>query len=379
MAKKPTRKHGEGSVYQRKDGRYVAEIKLETGKKKLVYRKTEKEANAALRKLLHEQEQGILATGPQQTVKAYLTQWLEKVIRNSRKVATYSMYQIVVEKHIIPSLGHIRLQRLTPSHVQSFYTAKLDEGLSLSRVHSIHLVLHKALENAVKWRLVGQNVSKLVDVPKPKRHEIQPLDMEQARRLLLAAHEHKLEALITVAITTGMRRGELMGLHWQDIDLEQGTIQIQRTVNRVGKFGMVVSEPKTSRSRRKIELPMFVVEVLKYHRERQQAIKKLAGNSWQDMDIVFSNTLGGYSDPSNLTRWFKALLKNAGLPDIRFHDLRHSAATLLLAMSVNPKIVQELLGHSSITMTMDIYSHVLPPIQSEAMGKMDSLFKPPQQ
>src|SRR5438876_8385511 len=249
------RKHDEGSVFQRKDGRWVAQVRLENGKMKQRYFKPnqEKEARVALRKMLYEKEQGALATGPQQTLKAYLEQWLEQVYRPSgQSVGTYNMYRIVIQKHIIPSLGHIRLQRLTPQQVQAFYANKLNEGLSQKRVKSIHAVLHKALGNAVKWNLVGRNVCDLVNPPIPKRHEIQPLTWEQAQRLLKAAHDHKLEALLTVAITTGMRRGELLGLHWKDIDFKTRSLYVRRSVNRIGKFGIVESEPKTQRSRRKI-------------------------------------------------------------------------------------------------------------------------------
>ena len=371
------RKYGEGSVFLRKDGRYVAQVKLENRKNKQTYHKTEKDAQVALRKMLGELEQGTLATGKQQTLKAYLEDWLKDVVKPSaHSIGTYNMYRIVVEKHVIPSLGHVRLQQLKPQQVQGFYARLLKEGLGQKRVRSIHSVLRKALENAVKWNLVSRNVCNLVNPPIPRRHEIQPLTYEQAQKLITTAYQHKLQALITVAITTGMRRGELLGLHWQDIDLEKGSLQIRRSVNRIGKHGIVVSEPKTKGSRRKIMLPAFVVEVLKEHRVKQQEMKANALDAWRDMDIVFCSLVGTYIEPSNLHEWFKKLLKDAELPDIRFHDLRHSAATILLGMGVHPKVVQELLGHSNISMTMDTYSHVLPSMQSEAMDKMDNLFKP---
>ncbi|MBV9691594.1 MAG: site-specific integrase [Ktedonobacteraceae bacterium] len=368
-------KYSKGSVYQRKDGRWVAQFYLETGKKKYFYCKTEKDAYAALRKALHEQERGTLATGPQQTLKVYLEQWLEQVHRPTVRLSTYNLYRIVLDKHLTPCLGHIQLQRLTPQHVQAFYVSKLREGLSAKRVRAFHALLHMALDNAVKWNLIARNVCDVVTPPVPRQHEIQPLDQEQAKRFLQAVHNHKLEALLTMALVTGMRRGELLGLHWQDIDLETGSVQIRRSVNRVGGFGLQESEPKTAKGRRKIILPSFVREVLQRHRTRQQEARVKAGAQWQGKEIVFSNMYGGYIDPSNLQKDFKRILKEAELPNMRFHDLRHSAATLLLGMGVNPKIVQELLGHSTISMTMDIYSHVLPSMQQEAMGKLDDLFR----
>jgi integrase len=179
---------------------------------------------------------------------------------------------------------------------------------------------------------------------------------------------------LTLALVTGMRKGELLGLHWHDIDFNTGSLQVKRTVSRVGKFGLVVSEPKSARSRRKIVLPTFVLEILKQHRAYQKILRLQAIPLWKEGDIVFSNIYGGYVEPANLHEHFKSILKKAGLPDIRFHDLRHSAATILLEMGVHPKVVQELLGHSNISTTIDIYSHVLPSMQQEAANKLDELF-----
>lgn len=176
--------------------------------------------------------------------------------------------------------------------------------------------------------------------PTPKRHEIQPLTPEQARKLLQAAREHKLEALLTVAITTGMRGSELLGQHWQDIDFKARSLHVRRTVNRIGTFGLVESESKTQRSRRMITLPVFVIDMLKQHQEHQKELREKAGGHWREMGIVFCNLYGGYFEPSNLHNAYKKLLKSAGLPDIRFHGVRHSAATILLGMGVHPKIVQ---------------------------------------
>jgi integrase len=370
------REYGEGSVFQRKDGRWIASIRLENGKKKLIYCKSEKDAYATLRKALHDKERGALLTGPQQTLKMYLEQWLEQAYKLSTiRTSTYTMYRIVIYKHIIPLLGHIQLQRLTPQQLQSFYAKKLDEGLSAKRVRGFHAVLHRALENAVKWNLVARNVCDLVTPPVPQRHEIQTLTSDQVQQLLQAAQEHKLEALLTVAVATGMRRGELLGLHWQDIDFKTRSIYVRRTVSRIGKFGILESEPKTQQSRRKITLPAFVMDTLKQQQERQQEMRAKAGTQWRETGIVFCNIYGGYLETFNLHDAFKRLLEKAELPNIRFHDLRHSAATILLGMRVHPKIVQELLGHSNISMTMDIYSHVLPSMQLEAMNKLDDLFK----
>lgn len=372
------RKHDEGSVFQRKDGRWVAQVRLESGKMKQRYFKPnqEKEARAALRKMLNEKEQGTLPTGPNQTLKAYLEQWLEQVHKPRVRKSSYQLYQLMLNKHIIPALGHIQLQRLTAQHVQAFYNHELESGLATKTVRGYHALLHLALKNAVKWNLVARNVCDLVSPPIPQRHEMHPLTPEQAQQLIQAAHEQGLRALLTVAIATGMRKGELFGLHWQDVDFGAGCLYVRRSVRRVPEYGVVESEPKTQRGRRRITLPVFVIDALKQHQEYQRTLHETA-SQWEEKDIVFTNGRGGYLDVSGFHRAFKELLESAELPNIRFHDLRHSAATILLQMGVHPKVVQELLGHSSISVTMDTYSHMLPTMQQEMMNRLNDLFDKP--
>ncbi len=370
------RGQGEGSIYLRKDGRWCASITLENRKRKTFYGKTRKEVQEKLRVALNEQKQGILSTGPQQTVKQFLEQWLEEVHKPSIRIGTYKGYRGYLDKHILPALGHIPLQKLTPQNVQAFYTRKQQEGLSAKSVNNIHGMLHKALDHAVRWGLVPRNVCDAVSLPKKARHEIQPLTEKQARQLLVAARGHSLEGLLTLAVTTGMRSGELLALKWQDINFDSGSLHIRRSMGYISGKGYLEFEPKTARGRRKIVLPPFVCEVLKQHRTRQLEERLKAGTRWQDHDLVFCNIYGGYFDPAHLRQRFDKLLKEAGLPDVRFHDLRHSAATILLSMGVPAKVVQEILGHSQISMTMDIYSHVLPDMQQEAMAKMNDLFGP---
>ncbi|MFL5707084.1 MAG: tyrosine-type recombinase/integrase [Ktedonobacteraceae bacterium] len=372
MAKQ--RGHGEGSIYQRSDGRWAASITLEGRKRKTFYGKTRKEVQEKLQMALHEQKQGMLATGPQQTLKHYLEHWLEEVHKPTIRVSTYVNYRRFLDNHILPELGHLHLSKLTPQKVQAFYAQKLKEGLAPGSVRDIHMVLHKALENAVRWRLVGRNVCDDVSPPRQVKHEIQSLTEEQAHKLLQVAQGHKLEGLITVALATGMRRGELLGLRWQDINFEDRSLQIRRTMARLGKEGVVASQPKTQKSKRKIVLPQFVVEVLKQHHIRQLETRIRVGTVWEENDLVFCNGFGRFLDQGQLHVMFQNFLKEAGLPPMRFHDLRHSAATFLLGMGVHPKVVQEILGHSNISMTMDTYSHVLPSLQGDAMDKMNDLF-----
>ncbi len=212
---------GEGSVYQRADGRWVAQVPLEDGGRKLLYRKTEKEALSALRKALNEQEQGTLATGPQQTLKTYLTHWLEEVHKPTIRLSSYIKYRKLINTYILPALGHVRLQKLSPQQVLALYRQKEKEGLSPKTINSIHGVLHKALDNAVRWNLVSRNVCDLVSPPRVEKSEAQSLTMEQAHKLLEAVRGHRLEVLLMLALITGLRRGELLGLKYSDIDFEK--------------------------------------------------------------------------------------------------------------------------------------------------------------
>lgn len=372
MAKQ--RGHGEGSIYERNDGRWAASITLEGRKRKTFYGKTRKEVQEKLQMALHEQKQGTLATGLQQTLKQYLEHWLEEVHKPTIRVSTYLNYRNFLDNHILPALGHFHINKLTPQRVQAFYSQKLKEGLAPGSVRDIHIVLHKALENAVRWRLVGRNVCDDVSPPGQVKHEIQSLTKDQAQQFLLAAKGHKLEGLLTLALATGMRRGELLGLRWQDVNIEDHSLQVRRTMARLGKEGVVESQPKTQKSKRKIVLPQFVVEVLKQHHIHQLETRIRVGTAWEENGLVFPNGFGRFLDQGQLHVMFKNFLKDASLPPMRFHDLRHSAATFLLSMGVHPKVVQEILGHSNISMTMDTYSHVLPSMQIDAMDKMNDLF-----
>jgi len=373
------RGHGEGSIYHRSDGRWAASISLEGGKRKTFYGKTRREVQEHLNSALYDQQKGTLATGPQQKVGQFLIHWLEDVHKQSVRSRTYERYEEIMRLHLVPGIGHHQLQKLSPQHLQSFYTKKLEEGLSTTTVISFHNVLHKALETAVRWKLISYNTCDLVSPPRRKHFEIQPLSIEQVQQLLLAARGHRLEALFILALASGLRRGELIGLKWQDINFQTGMLQVRRILTRVptkmqdphgAKY--VEAEPKTEKGRRSILLPSFVVEALKQHRVKQLESKLKGGSTWQDHDYVFCTSIGTHLNPTrDVLDQLKALLRKAGLPDIRFHDLRHSSATMLLSMGVHPKIVQEILGHSQISMTLDVYSHVLPTMQQEAMSKLN--------
>ncbi len=370
------RGHGEGSIYQRKDGRWVASITLENRKRKELYGKTRKEVQEKLKVALRELQQGTLMTGPQQTVGEYLYEWL-KMHKQVVRPRTYERYEAIVRLHLVPSLGRLPLQKLTGQHLQRLYTEKLESGLSSTTVSAIHNMLHTALDNALKLGILTRNICETVSPPRRAHKEMKLLTPEQVRHLLEVAKGHPQEALFILALATGMRRGELLGLKWQDINLDRGVLQVRRALTRMPTgLGYQETEPKTRKSRRSIVLTAFAIEALKKHQAKQLEMKLAAGDAWEEHDYVFCSPVGKHLSPGHdVLVQLKKLLKKADLPDIRFHDLRHSTATLLLSKGVHPKIVQEILGHSEIGMTLDTYSHVLPTMQREAMDGLNDFFE----
>jgi integrase len=265
------------------------------------------------------------------------------------------------------------LSRLTPQQVQQLYAQKLSAGLSPTTVAHLHAVLHRALGAALRLGLVQRNVTELVDAPHVSPPEMQVLTPEQARIFLQAASTDRLEALYVLAITSGMRLGELLAVKWRDVDLDRGSLQVRATLQHTDE-GYNFFQPKTKRSRRHVTLTRGAVEALRRHRARQAEERLLAGAGWKDLGLIFTNTAGGPLHKSNLHfRSFKPLLQAAGLPPIRFHDLRHTAATLLFLQGVHPKVVSEMLGHASVSITLDLYSHVLPNMQRDASDALDRL------
>jgi len=369
--KQAKRGQGEGSITQRKDGAWQAAVSV--GEGKFCYGKTRREVGEKLKVGLREQQQGMLATGPSQTVEHFTRQWPEDVAKPTLRPNGYKRYEQDVRLHLVPTLGKLALGKLTAQHLTALYR-ELSKKLAAKPLGHVHRCLHVALEAAVRWDLIARNPCDLVSPPKVQRKEIQPLDVEQAKALLAAIKGEPLESLYVLALMTGARHGELLGLKWSDVDLAAGTLQIRRSLVRVTGQGFVEQEPKTQKGRRQVTLAPGAVEALKRQRATQLEARLRAASEWEDHELVFCNVFGRPLEPANIrARSFKPILHRAGLPDIRFHDLRHSAATLLLALGVHPRIVQEQLGHSTISITLDTYSHVLPTLQSEAMRRLDGL------
>lgn len=372
---KPKRGQGEGAVYwDEARQRYRAAITLDGGKRKYFSGRTERDVKRLLNAALVAKEKGLLQTGPRQTVEKYMTAWLVG-IKSNLKIRAWERYRIDVEKRIIPQLGKRALDSLTPSDLRTFYAKLLtDDGLAPRSVRNVHRVLHKALQDAVNDDVLCRNVADRVEPPRADDPDRRWLVPDEARQFLIAAKGEPLEALYILAITTGMRQAEILGLRWDVVDLEHGVLAVLRTVYSTQTQGIVWGDTKNTRSRRSIALPPLVVDALRRHKERQALVRAAAGKRWQEQNLVFTTSVGGPICRHNfLQRHFHPFLERAKLPRIRFHDLRHSAASLLGSLSTSPKVVQELLGHSSIQVTMDLYSHVLPASHGEAVTRLADL------
>lgn len=342
--------------------------------------RTKREAQQELAKLVADLARGTYVEPTRLTVAEYLERWLADYAKPNVAPKTFERYEGIVRNHLIPALGSVPLARLQPLHIQEYYSRALQSGrldrrpgnLSPTTVLHHHRVLKEALGQAVKWQVIPRNPADAVEPPRPAAKELRVLTAEQVDRLLEVAKGTPLSMAILLAVATGMRRGEILALRWQDVDLEAGTISVRRALEQT-KAGLRFKEPKTAGSRRVVVLPAFAVEALRRHRVVQAEQRLRAGPAWEDHDLVVT-TATGRPLVNNLRRDFRALLASAGLPPVRFHDLRHSHATWLLAQGVHPKVVSERLGHSQVGITLNIYSHVLPAMQREAAEKLDRLF-----
>jgi len=368
------RANSEGSIYRRKDGRWAASVTLDGGRRKSYYGRTREEVGRRLAKALHEREQGQPLPPEKETVSSYLARWLEDAARPTIRATTFDNYSRMVRRHVAPAIGHLRLARLAPHDLSRLYRRMLDRGLSARTAQLTHAILHRALRQAVRWRLVAVNVCDMVDAPRPQRREFRTLDTEEAMRLLTASEGDRFHGLYALALTCGMRQAELLGLRWADLNLPGAVLAVRQQAIRV-KGGWAFTPPKTDKGRRTIALPVLAVRALRQHKIRQTEERLALGPAWEDNDLVFPNQVGRPIERQNLIRRsFHPVLDKAGLGRLRFHDLRHSAATLMLAQGIHPRVVQERLGHSTISVTMDVYSHVMPTLQKEAARAMDVAF-----
>ncbi|GBD17684.1 Transposase from transposon Tn916 [bacterium HR27] len=376
--KRRRRGSGEGTVFfDQRRGKWVAQLSVPDpvrGRLRRISRiaDTQREALKLLQKLREEHERGVLAHGRPPTLGQFLHQWLEGR-RPSLRPRTLDTYETVIRSRIVPVLGSLTLDKVTPAALQAAYSQLLARGLAPRSVVHAHRLLHRAFEDAVKWGLLGRNPCDLVDPPHAPRPTIQPFSLEEVRVLLAACADDPIGPLVTVAVLTGMRLGELLGLQWGDIDWERGELSVARAIQRSKGRGLITVEPKTATSRRRVPLPPQALEALRVQRRRQLEQRLAAGPAWADGDWVFTTSLGTPISPSDAHHAYQRLLERAWLPRRRFHDLRHTTATLLLTDGVHPKVVASLLGHSTIQLTLDTYSHVTPGLAHEAAGRLGAL------
>ena len=306
-------------------------------------------------------------------VGEYLDRWLKDSVKDTVRQRTWEGYEQIVRIHLKPSLGRLKLKNLTPTHVRGLYREKLDAGSSPRTVQYIHVTLKKVLSQAVENGLIPRNAAASVKAPRPVKKEIKPLTQEQAQAFLDAARGDRFEALYVVALHCGLREGELLGLKWEDVDLEAGTPQVRRTLSESRERGHIFEPPKNGKGRN-VKLTARAKAALKAHRKRQLEERLHKGSGlWENHGLIFPNQLGKTMNARNLTaRSFKPILKRAGLPEaVRVHDLRHTCATILLKLGQHPKFVQDLLRHANIGITLDTYSHVLPGMGDGLADAMD--------
>lgn len=338
--------------------------------------KTKKEAEKALAELIAKVEQGEYIEYKNSTFKEFLEKWLENK-KPLLKPTTYIFYETITNNILIPGLGSIELKKLKPIHIQSFISKLYEkEDINSTTIKHYYTTLKTALNQAVKWQLIPSNPCEAVEPPKREKKKMQVLTPEQVNQLLDYAHNsHETMYIpLLLALTCGLRRGEIIALKWSNVNLDKGYIAITESAALRLDGKNYISHTKTDAGERVVELPSFVIPILKQHRKKQLENKLFFGNEYKDNNLVCSWPNGDELKPNYITHTFKKLLRKLNLPDIRFHDLRHTHATLLLLQGVNPKIVSERLGHASIDITLDIYSHVLPTMQKEAAEKLNDLF-----
>ncbi len=379
-----SRKRGnnEGSIYRRKNGTWAAQYTVWTAegrKRRSVSGKTRAEVSRKLTEAMANRDGGLVYDAGKLTVGEYLDRWLADSVKGTVKETTYVNYAYITRKHVSPALGRVKLRSLTPAHVRGFYGEKARTDLSAATVKKMHVVLRKALSQAVSDGLIPRNAADGVKPPRVSApgEEIKPLDSEECAAFLEAARGERLEALYVLAVHCGLREGELLALRWEDADLEapKPALLVRRTLTRGedGRGWVVGASTKSGKGRR-VRLTRRAVVALKDHRKRQLEERMRLAGLWSDQSLVFPNETGSLFNPSNLrNRSFKRIKARSGVrEDLRFHDLRHTCATLLLSEDVNAKVVSEMLGHASITITLNTYSHVLPDMQDSAADAMEA-------
>lgn len=344
-------------------------------------RGTKRDAQQRMHELIHQLNQGEYVKPQGVSVGEYLEQWLEGAARRKVAPKTFARYAEICRKHLSPAFGSIALDKLSPMNIDEYYSRALKEGrlkgsggLSARTVLQHHRILHEALRQAVHWRLIGRNPTDAVHPPRPRQVEMRALNYAETVQLLAAARNTRLYVPILFVVTTGLARSELLALRWRDIDLDASSVTVNRSVTKV-KGEIFLKDTKARKRRRRLPLLQIAVEALRRHRARQNEERLLLGPGYQDQDLVFPDIDGSFWDPESLSGLFRTLVKHTAIGHVRFHDLRHTHATQMLLDNVHPKIVSERLGHSTVSITLDIYSHVQQGMQEEAVNRLDAVYR----
>ncbi|KQX16827.1 integrase [Streptomyces sp. Root431] len=369
--------NGSGTITRRKDGRYQAAVYVlqpdGTRARKFVYGKTWADCDAKRRALLEKVDNGIPVPTRSMKLAEWLPYWLDNIVKPRRKRTTAAKYEVHVRLYLVPMIGSKRLESLSVADVRKFVVA-LENKTSAATAKESHRVLRTALTAACREELVTRNVATLVEPPTVADRDLDPWSLDETLDFLTAARKDPLYAAFVLAIALGFRRGEIVGLRWENVDLDKREIRVRTQRQRVG--GEVYEDdPKGRRRKQTLPLPGICVAPLRWQRMRQAAMREQVGEKWEETGYVFTTRTGKPIEPRNLYRSFTRVAKNAGLRVIRLHDARHGTATLLTAAGVAPRVVMEILGHSQIAVTMNVYAHVVQDTQREAVSHMDRLLR----
>lgn len=395
MAKKRSRGNGEGTIYKRPDGSYSCQVTVgrkEDGSfdRKTVYAKSKSEIVESRDKIINELRTGIFIREDKITLAEWLDFWLKEYKSPPNiKLATYISYETFIRAHFKPLLGHIYLRDLRPDHFQRLYNSKLrggradgkEGGISIKTLRNIHNMIHGALEQALKCGFVYRNISEATSLPKMIKSDIRVLTINEMNIFLNSIEKEYQRTAFLLSLASGLRLGELLGLSWDNVDLENGILKVRKSLNRLKTFDEKSSKktklilqdtPKTSTSRRNVPIPESINEELKKHKEKQ--VEEGLNNPW---NLVIISEVGTPLEPRNLVRSLHRIVRSCGIPHLNLHALRHTFATRLLEANEHPKVVQDMLGHATIGMTLDTYSHVMPEIKKCAADKLNHFFDKP--
>lgn len=395
MAKNNTRGQNEGSIRQRKDG--IWESRYTAGKdangrqiQRSIYGKTKAEVKEKLTKVLHELSSGTYIEPSKITLREWLETWFKEYVSNSVKLSTKASYELYIDKHINPIIGHIQLKDLKTDSLQRFYNEKLSNGrldgeggLNPKTIKNMHNMLHSALEQALKNGLIMRNISESAVLPKAKKKEMRVLSPGEQKKLQEVVQDERLGMAIILDLATGLRLGELLALQWNDIDLKAGVLTVKRTINWLKSYdpdskqktSIVIGEPKTKHSNRQIRLQNIILKKLIAYSISQKKEKLASSDIYADTGYVFTNTTGKPIEPRTFQDFFYKMIKKAEIQSANFHCLRHTFATRALEAGIPAKTVSEILGHSNIGTTLDLYSHVSLELKKQSMERLSNLFE----